>query len=248
MNKITQLDKIKEIAKGLLDVNIVETNLSPMIVRHPFTKSGILFIPNKGEMVELNIVENKTAFVKWKNLMAKQIDNAQDVYHIYWLLNDAYSLYFFNCISELLSPQDYSQLLASSWINSEYTNCDANIDKKALFKHFQNADKQYLLNEEELEVFHSLEDKITIYRGVTPYNRNNIKALSWTLDFDTAKWFANRFGSSGKVYSATIDKSHIYAYFNSKNEQEVIVDPNYLENIRQVNNPIPTSVKETPNQ
>lgn len=247
MDKITQIEKIKERAKGLLDVNIIETDLSPMIVSHPFTKYGILLIPDKGEMSELNIVENKTAFVKWKELMAEQIDNAENVYHIYYLLNDSYALYFFDYISDLLSSQDYSLLLASSWINSEYANCDANIDKKRLLKHFQNTDIQYLLNEEELEVFHSLDEKVTIYRGVTPYNRNNIKALSWTLSFDTASWFANRFNSKGKVYSATIDKSHIYAYFDGKNESEVIVDPNYLENIRQVSEPILQTENETPN-
>lgn len=242
MKEFTDLENIKERAKGLLDTSLIETNLSPMIVSHPFTKYGILLIPDNGETTQINIVENKTAFVKWKNLMAEQIDNAESVYHIYWLLNDAYALYFFDYISELLSPQDYSQLLASTWINSEYANCDANINKKELLKHFQNADKQYLLKEEELKVLQSLEDKVTIYRGVTPYNKNNIKALSWTLDFDTARWFANRFRSKGKVYSATIDKSHIYAYFNGKNESEVIVDPKFIEDIK-----IAKYSQETPN-
>ena len=98
MKEITDLENIKERAKGLLDSNLIETELSPMIVSHPFTKYGILLIPDNGEMTQLNIVENKTAFVKWKNLMSEQIDNAESVYHIYWLLNDAYALYFFDYI------------------------------------------------------------------------------------------------------------------------------------------------------
>ena len=35
----------------------------------------------------------------------------------------------------------------------------------------------------------------------------------------------------GTVYQAQIDKSHIYAYFDGRNESEVIVDPKYLMDI-----------------
>lgn len=69
------------------------------------------------------------------------------------------------------------------------------------------------------------------YRGVTSYNAKNIKALSWTLDRDTAEWFAYRFGEEGTVYEAQIQKEHILAFFNGRNESEVVVDPKYLEQI-----------------
>ena len=35
----------------------------------------------------------------------------------------------------------------------------------------------------------------------------------------------------GTVYQARIDKPHIYAYFDGRNESEVIVDPKYLMDI-----------------
>ena len=65
-------------------------------------------------------------------------------------------------------------------------------------------------------------------------NAKNIKALSWTLDKDTAEWFAHRFGENGMVYEAQIQKKYIYAFFNSRNESEVIVDPKHLVKITQV--------------
>ena len=65
-------------------------------------------------------------------------------------------------------------------------------------------------------------------------NAKNIKALSWTLDKDTAEWFAHRFGENGMVYEAQIQKKYIYAFFNSRNESEVIVDPKHLIAIAQV--------------
>ena len=72
---------------------------------------------------------------------------------------------------------------------------------------------------------------MTVCRGVTSYNAKNIKALSWTLDRDTAEWFAHRFGEEGTVYEAQISKEHILAFFNGRNESEVVVDPKYLEQI-----------------
>ena len=65
-------------------------------------------------------------------------------------------------------------------------------------------------------------------------NAKNVKALSWTLDRDTAEWFAHRFGENGTVYGAQIHKSHIYAYFSGRNEDEVIVDPKHLTEITQI--------------
>lgn len=93
---------------------------------------------------------------------------------------------------------------------------------------FKSANPDMLMTEEKLEVFNSLDDEITIYRGVTSYNADNEKALSWTLDYDKAERFAKRFGEAGIVYEAQIEEAHILAYFNRKNESEIIVDPEYL--------------------
>lgn len=48
------------------------------------------------------------------------------------------------------------------------------------------------------------------------------------MDYDKAEWFFKRFGEAGTVYEAQIEKAHILAYFNRKNESEIIVYPEYL--------------------
>lgn len=90
------------------------------------------------------------------------------------------------------------------------------------------------MDKDEYKKFTDLPESITVYRGVNEYNAENIKALSWTLNKDTAEWFANRFGNNGTVYQAEIEKQHIFAVFDGRNESEVIVDPKYLTDITEV--------------
>ena len=88
------------------------------------------------------------------------------------------------------------------------------------------------MDEDELEFFDSLPDTVTIYRGVTSYNNKKLKVLSWTVDPEVAKWFADRYQQHGQVYAATISKKHILAYFGGRHEAEVIVDPSKLKDIK----------------
>lgn len=74
----------------------------------------------------------------------------------------------------------------------------------------------------------------TVYRGVTSYNAQNVKALSWTLNREVAEWFAHRFGQNGTVYEAQVKKENIYAVFLGRNEEEVIVDPERLMGLSQL--------------
>ena len=126
-----------------------------------------------------------------------------------------------------------SKILADIWISTESPNLDPNMSKSKLLSLFRKANPSELMSEEELNTFNQLEDAVTVYRGVTSYNADNIKALSWTLDYDKAEWFANRFGEEGIVYEAEIEKSHILAFFNRRNESEVIVNPKYLMDIEE---------------
>ena len=116
---------------------------------------------------------------------------------------------------------------------NESPNDDANMTRRELVAAFTSVSPEYLMDEDELREFSELDDTVTVYRGVTPHNARNIKALSWTLDPKTAEWFAHRFGEDGTVYEAQIDKKHICALFTGRNEAEVIVDPRYLRDIKE---------------
>lgn len=75
--------------------------------------------------------------------------------------------------------------------------------------------------------------ELTVYRGArTPRHR---LGLSWTLEPERARFFAQRFtAGTGVVYVAHVDAEAVLAYFTSRNEAEVIVDPITLRNIHRL--------------
>jgi len=235
MKKKTDLPRVKATARALLLTDIHETEFSPVIVSHPFTDSGFVASPSvDGEIGLLNITESDADQKRWREHMGKIIDRAKSAYEIYMMITKPYGLTFLKYTAQYLSREDMSQILASAWTRSEAPHQDVNVTVNQLLRMFKQADPTCLMDQDEYIQFKMLDDPVTVYRGVTSYNAKSVKALSWTLNRETAEWFAHRFGENGTVYEAQIPKSHIYAFFNGRNESEVIVDPKYLTDISEV--------------
>ena len=231
MKKHTDLDGVKQVASALLFTDIEKTKYSPMVVQHPFTNTGVTAISVEGSFQFLNLLENPKDLDMWRQSMRQQIHNVETPYQIYSLINSPYALTFLRFSQPYLSKEDFSSILADAWMKSEYANRDANVSKERLVSMFKQADRAKLMNDMERTQLDALADPVTVYRGVTNYNAKNIRALSWTLDYDTAVWFAHRFGEDGMVYQAQIKKEHIFALLTGRNESEVVLDPKYLEDI-----------------
>ena len=86
------------------------------------------------------------------------------------------------------------------------------------------------MDAKEKKKFKSLPEEVMIYRG--GHKKNNSKALSWTVDYNQALWFAKRFDNNGYVLQATIKKDDIIAYFDERNEKELIVDFNKIYDLK----------------
>lgn len=233
MQDKTDLEQVKDVARILLMTEINKTPYSPMIVQHPFTSSGYVAISKNGKMEFVNITEDKENLLAWQSFIEKQFDNADSVYQIYMMINKPYALTFLKYVQPYLSKEDFSKILADAWTQSENPNNDENVDKRELLSMFRQAEPSELMTESELRKYDELEEIVTIYRGVTSYNAKNIKALSWTVDRKVAEWFSHRFNENGTVYEAEIEKKHIFALFNGRNESEVIVDFNFLTKIKE---------------
>lgn len=233
MKKETDMAEVKSVAKLLLMTEVHETEFSPFIVQHPFTSSGIVVLPEKDgrDFRTMDITKDEKSLQAWRKAVSSAIEHTENPYQLYMMINKPYGLTFLKYASPHLSKKDFSEILSNAWIMCEAPHDNANVSVGKLVDMFRNADPQVLMDEEEYRDYQELGDMLTVYRGVTTHNADHVKALSWTLNQQTAKWFANRFREEGTVYEAKIAKEHIYALFNRRNESEVIVNPKYLMDI-----------------
>lgn len=231
----TSLKGLKTLAHAFLQIDIQPTKMSPLVVKHPFTDSGIVGLRRENGSIDIADLTGDPASLRaWREQMGRLIDDAEKPIDLFMMVTKSYKLGFLKYAAPSLSEQDTALFLSQAWIIAEAPNSDPNLSKRELLSLFRSVDQQKLMDEEEYGLFRSLDDMVTVYRGVTPYNAKNVKALSWTLNRDTAEWFAHRFGEQGTVYEAQIQKEHICAVFLGRNEAEVIVDPKYLQDIAPV--------------
>ena len=234
MNKETNLTLVKETASVLLWCDVTPTEFSPMIVSHPFTNTGITAIRDTDGQIKMLDITKETDLSLWRQAVQEQIESAKTLDDVYMLVNKPYSIVFVQLCQPHLSVTDFSRLLTDAWIRTEAPHNDPNFTREDLLDLFRAADRRSLMDEDKYAECEALDDPVTVYRGVTPYNADSVDALSWTLNYDTAKWFSERFGQNGTVYSAEISKEHIFALFTRRGESEVIVDPAELMHITPV--------------
>lgn len=231
----TDLKKLKALAHSFLELDIQPTKMSPLVVKHPFTDSGIVGLRKEdGNIAVADLTSDSASLQAWREQCGRLIDEAEKPFELFQMITKPYKLGFLKYAAPFLSEQDTALFLSQAWIITEAPNADRNLSKRELLALFRSVDPQKLMDEEEYGLFRSLDDVVTVYRGVTSYNAQNVKALSWTLNRDTAEWFAHRFGEQGTVYEAQIPKERICAIFLGRNEAEVIVDPKHLRDISPV--------------
>ena len=158
----------------------------------------------------------------------KVIEDNFNLNRIFSSITKPYLLTFFKYCSPYLSEQDYAEYLNYVYISVEVILNNVNVSKKEIINFFINANKRYLMSEDDYEVFKAMPDTVKIYRGVR--NEKYKCGISWTLSLEKARWFANRFSKDGIVYECDIPKEYILAYFDSRNEAEIVVDVTNLRN------------------
>lgn len=215
----SDLSKVREYARMFLYLDFDYSNeFSP---KHPFTSTWKLIIPETREFIDLRKEDQAEG---WRCLIEIYIENST-LFEIFYMITNPYKLQFLKYVSKYLSDSDLGRVLSISWTRVEYISCDTSLSSRTILSWFNRANKDTLMDAEENKVFDSLPETVTIYRGVTAYNRKKKKAFSWTLSYDTAKWFANRFSTrTGEIWKMSIPKARILAYFSDCNEQEVIVN------------------------
>lgn len=218
----TDIECIRSIAGMLLHLDIQSTRIS-FIVSHPFTDTWA--VPSISENGSLKIIDlsSEGGVEEWRKAVNERIEQ-EDVFGILSMIREPYRLFFLKKIKKNISDEDLGMCLSEIWTTIENISMDVNVSGSQIASMFKRADKRTLMTDKERRYLESLDNEIILYRGVTSYNRSRKKAMSWTLDIDIAKWFAQRFGDGGEVWKAVIPKERVLACFYDKGEGELVVN------------------------
>jgi hypothetical protein len=85
-------------------------------------------------------------------------------------------------------------------------------------------ERYLLMSKKENAILDALSDPIRIYRGAAP---KYARGMSWTLDPKLAQRFADHLEVlwHGRVFTALVPKSKVLAYFQDRDESEIVIDP-----------------------
>ena len=214
----TDIEAIRDIVRTFLYLDIEETSI-PFIVSHPIFTMSSVFV--RGVEKPLNLYDKedlKIVHEYYLNIISKA-----NLYTLYSIIRMPYKLTFLKYAMDSMSLTDFSHYLADAWITTENPNQDVNCSISFIVDMFKKADKKALMTPEDYEVFLSLPEKIIVYRGVAV--GRNPYGISWTDDLDMATWFSNRFNrkeKTGYIQKAIVDKENVLAYFNTRNEKELV--------------------------
>lgn len=213
-------DQISMIVNFLMDLNIgMIDGLSPIRVSHPFIEEGVSFNLKTGEVI--NLIEDEKVLKKEKGLRLKRMKNMSPM-QIVFCVSKPYRMLYLSLAFPYLTKKERSEIMHEVWISVENINNNVNVSQMETLKMLRNCNKKYLMGQENYEAYENLPDTFVVYRGLQENAQED--GLSWTLSKDVAEWFASRFENNGEIIEKTVHKAEVIAYFNDREEEEIILD------------------------
>ena len=137
--------------------------------------------------------------------------------------------------NKLLDKNEFSKIFIAIYANAkkDCTLFSNQISSDKLLEIFKYCNKTCVVNNTDEQYFKNLPNEINIYRGTAGRTEDVAKSgISWTLDYDIAKEFAEYNKDYYKTKShhiteGTILKENIivYVHHSARNEHEIIVNP-----------------------
>lgn len=156
---------------------------------------------------------------KFKKEQIEKSSNSKDWETYIYTHERPYRLNAFLEVERNLSDVQYWEILGSIWTDSE--NIWQNKETwRNLIKSNRGSKEFFMSNEDRMHLI-KLPNVIKVYRGCIA-NKNKT-GLSYTLSKEKAEWFSKRFNTDGIVVEREVKKHKIFAYLNSRGEDEVII-------------------------
>lgn len=231
MKQTTDLFAVKQQAITFLYLEPEPKAGVGFLIDYPYLDSMFGYLKSSNKM--FNVFNDKDDFDLWRVEMMDFIQSKDNVIDIIVTMCRPFRIIFFKYIQEYLDVTDFSNLLREVWIDTEFPALNIDISSRDLSMWLKIADKDILMSKEDKNYLDSLPESVKIYRGVA--DEQYIEGYSWSLSEEKARWFATRFsfeGCSPVLCSFEINKSDIIAYMSARNEAEVVVLPETLENYK----------------
>jgi hypothetical protein len=223
MDHMTELQELFEKQEDLHPdlVPYLENTKIGLALRHPLVY-GIFYTP------QMNAMYNKQYKAKLEYIEKSLQEKNYSSY--LWMHERPYRMQKFVEIIHEVSDNEYWELLASIWIDSEnlwqYHFTLGNLLNN------KRPGREKMMDSTEVEFLQKLPDEFTIYRGHQGINR---LGYSWSLSYFKAKWFSQRFNSKkAAVVSALVQKKDVIAVLLGRGEFEIICEPLNLQNIKTI--------------
>ena len=247
--KETDVVAVKKVIEDFFDEPVKVVSKEHGIVQHPFAAwTPFVRVKDYSKVgsdnsfdVENHIfynLDNPEEYKEWKDWYKEKVFNYFDedgVLSLAVTVNKPWRLIFLKELlnRNIVSRKDFSTLLGRMFKATEFPHGlgeQAVIWSQLFHIWFMIADKNNLMDEEELKALADMPEEITIYRG---YGEGGFKGgVAWTTNKDKAIWFADRAhiflgNENGYVVEATVNKNNVLAYFSY--EDTVIIPPETVE-------------------
>lgn len=214
--------------KFVSELNAIYINSKSYKIEHDFNKVKLnpdLFL----EQIKTNFLQNIDSNIyRAFCILQKQLP----------LLAEHLILYSYN--NKLLKKNVFSKTFVRiyAYAKKDFTLFSNEINSDKLLEIFKYCDKSSMINDEDEQLFNSLDNVIKIYRGTAGKTEEVAKkGISWTLNYEKAKEFAEynhkHYNADFKhITEGTIQKENIIVYIHNSErfEHEVIVDPSKIYN------------------
>jgi len=126
---------------------------------------------------------------------------------------------YWRCLGEFWEDAEYPHQRFTTWLR--------------LFKSKRRY-RPLMMRRKDRKFFEGLPKTLTIYRGYQHGIHRHKMGLSWTLSKEKAVWFAYRRPENGKpmVALGRCRKADVFCYTNGREEDEIIIDPAHITNVR----------------
>jgi hypothetical protein len=179
-------------------------------IQHPLVIGDLGMMPNSDY--------NKQLIRKQERL--KEFENDKNFESYLFLIEKPFRVTSF---SELVKQNKIKRLSKKYWkiLSFLWTDSENIFQNKELWDDLlkDKTNSHFFMSKKDLNFFNSLENEFMVYRGYTHWENG----YSYSLDKERAVFFANRFGQNGKVKEMLVKKEDVFAYTNSREENEIII-------------------------